>query len=932
MAFPQTVLSLKGEIYVGSWVDITSYTQNRDGVEIKRGRADQQNQVSPSTCEFSLNNRDGRFSPRNPTSPYFGLLGRNTPVRWSLPGTAGLLINQNTGATVGTANVSTFDAASLDITGDIDLRFQADLDSWTETIELIGKWNTVSNQRSYLLSILVGGFLRFRWSSDGTNFTIMTSTVALPVTNGPLTVRATFDANNGAAGNTTTFYYGTAGINGAFTQLGDPVVTAGVASMFSGTATLVILDNPNSNVATQSVRGKVQAAQVRSGIAGTVVANPDFTIQTPGVTSFADSTPKTWTLNGTVAIDDRDYRIHGEMSALPVKWDTSGTDVWTPAEAAGVLRRLGQGAAALPSAWRRVLRTQSDIVAYWPTEEEDGATQFASDISGGRAMTWTGTPNLSTYTGKFFSSAPIPTLGLSKWVGIVPAYTITNAVQLTMFIGFPSGDSPDQSVLARLNTTGSITRVDVVYGITAGGTLAVRCYNSTDALIIDTGNVAINPEGNDSLMSVTIVQNGANVDVQISLYGIFTAGSGSSVVSSAAATIKACSKVLINPNGTLDNVAVGHVMISNSSTAYTNRSTLRDDMNAFIGETAGARFTRLCTENGIDYRIIGHPTDTVRMGYQLPDTLLNLLSECEASDGGILYEPRDFLGLAYVPRQELYNQTASASADYSLSQMAALEPVDDDSATRNDITVTRKGGSSSRVVMTTGPLSTNSPVDFPRGVGVYNDSISLSLELDTDTIDQAGWRLALGTVDEARYPEIPFDLTSPSIVASSTLVTALGSIEIGRYLQILNPPAWVAPGTISQIVQGYTEFLNNFERRITFNCSPSAVLDQAGVYGSATHVSRYSSDGSQLQLDITSTATSMSVATPSGPLWITTALVPGDFPFDIILAGEQIRVGAISGTSSPQTFSSLTRSVNGVVKAQFSGDAIELFDPAYYAL
>jgi hypothetical protein len=42
-------------------------------------------------------------------------------------------------------------------------------------------------------------------------------------------------------------------------------------------------------------------------------------------------------------------------------------------------------------------------------------------------------------------------------------------------------------------------------------------------------------------------------------------------------------------------------------------------------------------------------------------------------------------------------------------------------------------------------------------------------------------------------------------------------------------------------------------------------------------------------------------------------------------------VTAISGSSSPQTFT-VTRSVNGVVKAQSSGAAVALFQPSYVTL
>jgi hypothetical protein len=72
----------------GSWTDITSYVMTRDGNEkvvITRGRSSEGASTDPASCQFQLNNRDGRFSPRNPVGPYYGVIGRNTPLRVSVP-------------------------------------------------------------------------------------------------------------------------------------------------------------------------------------------------------------------------------------------------------------------------------------------------------------------------------------------------------------------------------------------------------------------------------------------------------------------------------------------------------------------------------------------------------------------------------------------------------------------------------------------------------------------------------------------------------------------------------------------------------------------------------------------------------------------------------------------------------------------------------
>lgn len=77
------------ELYInGSWVDITSYVMVRDNsgeISITRGRRDEGSSTEQSSCQLTLNNRDGRWSPRNPAGPYYGRIGRNTAIRISVP-------------------------------------------------------------------------------------------------------------------------------------------------------------------------------------------------------------------------------------------------------------------------------------------------------------------------------------------------------------------------------------------------------------------------------------------------------------------------------------------------------------------------------------------------------------------------------------------------------------------------------------------------------------------------------------------------------------------------------------------------------------------------------------------------------------------------------------------------------------------------------
>lgn len=74
-------LTIEMETEPGTWLDITDDVRQSGRVTISRGRSDEQSQASPQRMSFILDNRAGKYSPRNPLSPLFGKVGRNTPVR-----------------------------------------------------------------------------------------------------------------------------------------------------------------------------------------------------------------------------------------------------------------------------------------------------------------------------------------------------------------------------------------------------------------------------------------------------------------------------------------------------------------------------------------------------------------------------------------------------------------------------------------------------------------------------------------------------------------------------------------------------------------------------------------------------------------------------------------------------------------------------------
>ncbi len=340
---------------------------------------------------------------------------------------------------------------------------------------------------------------------------------------------------------------------------------------------------------------------------------------------------------------------------------------------------------------------------------------------------------------------------------------------------------------------------------------------------------------------------------------------------------------------------------------------LDEETRAYFRETAGARIRRLCAENGITAATTGNGT---QMGEQLPDTLLDLIQDAADADGGVLTELRNQLGYGYGHRAGRYNQPVALALDYAQGHVTPpFKPLDDDSELRNDVTVTRDGGGSARAERTSGPNSVLAP---PAGAGRYDDGFTLNLGRDLHCADQAGWRLHLGAWDEQRYPTLTINLgRNPS------LISAVAALDSGDRITIANLPPWVSYDLADLIIDGYSERFDSVEWIWTANLSPARPFD-VGVHG----VGRYGTAGSQLNSSATNSATSLSVATTSGPLWTTAG---GDMPFEIIVGGERMTVTAISGASSPQTFT-VTRAVNGVVKAHSSGAAVELYQPAIRAL
>lgn len=198
---------------------------------------------------------------------------------------------------------TTPDNAALDIVGDIDLRIGLRMQDWSPGVDkiLMAKYHITSNQRSWIFRIRSDGTLQVQWSTDGSFGSISANTIN---SNAPVNflngshnfVRVTLDVNDGG-NNTVKFWTSTVAIDSGWILLGTAQTRAGTTSIFSSTAEVQLAaGNGNGVVLNTSERlvADITQAQIRNGIDGTVVANPDFAAQSPGTTNFNDSAGRAW--------------------------------------------------------------------------------------------------------------------------------------------------------------------------------------------------------------------------------------------------------------------------------------------------------------------------------------------------------------------------------------------------------------------------------------------------------------------------------------------------------------------------------------------------------------------------------------------------------------------------------------------------------------
>lgn len=605
------------------------------------------------------------------------------------------------------------------------------------------------------------------------------------------------------------------------------------------------------------------------------------------------------------------------VNEWPLRMERSLTDFTVPIRTGGIMRRLDIGTSLDQSAMRRAIMGDANLLQYWPCEDGTGALTLASALGVGSPLALIGSvaPGSSTAVGAGTDALPVLSTGLTYMKGGVPTsptpstWTYCATFYFTSVPVFTAGDGTSYLLYVPANQSGSLVRWNL-YWNDADDTVYLTVWTSSATVVTVAGPVLTNAQMINCWLTfwVSASQNGSNVDYAFGVERTTTSTSSSQTQSGTinTQTVGQVDGMLVFNGKSAASTTVGHVFVLSRALTASQTTPAYGAITAYVGETATARITRLCAEQGVPLVLTSAQGSSALMGAQPRGAFLNALRDCEKADQGVLYETG--WGLGYQPINARYNLTPALVLDISQKHLSDVpEPTDDDQRLRNSWTVTRPEGSP----------QTYTDAASQAAEGEYPDTLAPNVQTDDQARQMAAWLTHVGTNPDARWPALPLAFHRGSAVG---LIQPWEDMAFGQRVTIVNPPSQIAVAgdLVDVIVEGKSERVDQFTWSAKLNTSPArpyiVLMLNDPTLGRI-------SNASTLLAAINTTDTSLSVATTdtakTSSLWTTSA---AELPFDIEINGERMTVASISGSSSPQTFT-VTRSVNGVVKSHLAHTA-----------
>lgn len=598
-------------------------------------------------------------------------------------------------------------------------------------------------------------------------------------------------------------------------------------------------------------------------------------------------------------------RMTGEVASWKPGRPVKGSG-WTEIQLAGVLQRIGRGTdPVLPALTRAAIA--SGPVDYWPLDDGQAASSGANAIAGGQAMTSIEGTDPPTWSGVDDTIVPdgMAAMVATPGAGLTAAVRGTSTISWRMEAVYAIDGviAPGLDVIRGVvwTTGGGINTWWVEHGETATIVWAYSYYSPGllfGGVVLGSGDARFQ-DGLPHHIAVDVQQT-TSVDMTYQIYldgELRTFGTNSTGTTVGRPQVGAPTIVQVNPDGDARLVAAGGVGFWSPSpvTALDFAA-----VGGYDGESAADRFLRLCDEEDLDATLRHNSLDSIVMGPQRTVTLLELFDEVARTDDAWIFETANALGLTMATGLGKLNQEPEMTLNYLGQLRPPVTPVLGDEGIRNDVTAKNPDGSSRQVIQETGPHNVQLPQDDDQGVGRYRTSIDVNVQDDDALLDQAGWRVNLGTYDGTWYAEVTVD------VDAAGTISGLSIADIGDVIRIINLPEDEATDAIEGVIIGIGEELPPKRRFVTYFLVPNDTY-RVGLLAETSgdtdpFVGSLDPDGSVTTAAVAVGAASFTVSTASGPLWTRSSVTADDFPMDVVVGGQRVSISAISGATSPQTF------------------------------
>lgn len=544
-------------------------------------------------------------------------------------------------------------------------------------------------------------------------------------------------------------------------------------------------------------------------------------------------------------------------------WDTTGEYCTVIIEATGRLDGLQQtgsssSTAAAGTALRgTILATSPD--AYWPIEDGTAASSAASAVAGVPAMTKSGTLAFGTGNGgpgsdPILDLAEVPT-ALGRLSATLPVISGTvTALRIGFVSTWPAGGFVGEvGGIVHLSTTGDFGAWKVnLSGVSPANEMEIEYSFSDDGSTAWVTQTNTSPyDGIPKWHMLELVEDGSDVDVTLYRNGsVVIAGTVSSQSLSRPTDVKInAGSNHAGPAFGAQMPAVGHVAVWVNTDPDTDSILAAFGIDAttgettgggFDGESAGDRIQRLCDAASIPVIVLSGPTSA--MGPQGANSLIDLLRECEAADGGLLHDGGPDAALVYQPRSARYNAPVALEVDvqdrHELS--AGLGAILDDRGYLPALTVSQPSGSS-------GTYSTIEGIDPP--------GVTLNLADSEDLEQHAAFRVLSSITDDLAYDSVPLNLgEQPELLAAWQ-----SSDRVGIRIAMTSMPDQHPIGDVDQFADGFHAMCDGLVLVVDLDTVPAAPYEVITLDTTAC----------TLTTSVDADDTSWSVQFSAPPLWDT---------------------------------------------------------------